>query len=218
LARCLEGEAPRRKTVLALNLLVVSFLAQAARVGDEWVDNPDYTRWTSSKPGSWVTFEQPCGNNGELLQETYKLLELSKEKAVFECTKVENGFKYPLFQQITQGKLLARNTDGAVAQKPGGGEIEFQGPGGKSKYIWRKNAEGDEEIEVAGRKLKCHWIKMDYQVDSKVELMNDISSTKSWYSKEIPGQVAKIEMKRWIKDKPPHELTVVRVAKDWRIE
>lgn len=200
-----------------LILSVVSFLAQAGRVGEEQVDNPDYTRWSSFKVGSWVTFEQPCGNDA-LMQETYKLLELSKEKAVFERTKVENGFRYPVFQDVTLGQLPVRDPLGAVAQKPGGGEIEFQGPGGKQKSIWRKSAEGDEEIEVAGRKLKCHWIKMDYRVESSVEWVNDKSSTKTWYSKEIPGQVAKIEMTRWIKDNPPHDLTVVRVVKDWRIE
>ena len=203
--------------MFVLIVFAIPWLAQAKPVPDAPVDNPEYTEWAASKPGSWVTFEQPCGK-GALMQETYKLLELSKEKAVFECTKVENGFKYPLFQQTIPGKLLVRDSDGAVARKPAGGEIESQGPGGKQKYIWRKNSEGDEEIEVAGRKLKCHWIKMDYQVDSKVEWVNDISSTKTWYSKDIPGKVAKIEMKRWIKDNPPYELTVVRVAKDWRIE
>jgi hypothetical protein len=203
--------------VLTRILLVLSFLAQAGRVGDEQVDNPDFTRWSSFKPGSWVIFEQPCGN-GALMQETYKLLDLSKEKAVFERTKVENGFKYPLFQQVIPSKLPVRDPLGVVAQKPDGGELELKGPGGKEKSIWRKNAEGDEEIEVAGRKLKCHWIKMDYQVESTVEWCNDKSSTKTWYSKEIPGQVAKIEMTRWIKDNPPHDLTVVRVVKDWRIE
>ena len=183
---------------------------------DEQVDNPEYVRWSGSKPGSWVTFEQPCGKEA-LMQETYKLLERSEQKAVFECTKVENGFKYPLFQQETPRKLPVRDPSGAAARNPDGGEIESRGPGGKMKSIWRKSAEGDEEIDIAGRRLKCHWITIDYRVESAVEMMNDLGSNKTWYSKEIPGQVAKIEMKRWINDKPPYELVVVRVAKDWRV-
>jgi hypothetical protein len=182
------------------------------------VVNPEYERWSAFKLGSWVTFEQPCGKGAELMQETYRLLDLSKEKAVFECTKVENGFKYPLFQMVTPSKLLGKDQAVAEAQKPEGGEFEGQGPGGRTKYIWRRSAEGDEEIEVAGKKLRCHWVHMVRQIDSAVEMMKDKSSTKTWYSKDIPGQVAKIEMKRWINDNPPYDLVVVRVAKDWKKE
>jgi hypothetical protein len=195
--------------------LALGLWTQAQGPGEQ-VDNPEYGRWLGFKPGSWVTFEQPCGKQA-LMQETYKLLERSAEKAVFECTKVENGFKYPLFQQETPAKLPVRDPSGAAAKNPSGGEIELQGPGGKLKCIWKKIAEGDEEIELAGRKLKCHWIAMEYRDESAVEMMNDLRSNKTWYSKEIPGQVAKIEMKRWIRDKPPYELVVVRFAKDWRI-
>ena len=46
------------------------------------------------KPGSWVTFEQPWGKDGQR-QETDKLVEITPEKAVLESTIVENGFKYP---------------------------------------------------------------------------------------------------------------------------
>src|SRR5262245_25315383 len=181
------------------------------------VDNPEAARWAAFKPGSWVTFGQPCGK-GALMQETTKLLERTPEKTVFECTKVENGFKYPLFQRVTPARLDPREPLGAAAQKPDGGEIELQGPGGKQKSTWRKVGEGDEEIEVGGKKLKCRWIKMDYRTESAVVALNDLSSAKTWYSKEIPGQVAKIEMTRWIKDDPPYELVVVRVAKEWRVE
>jgi len=192
--------------------MVVLVLAQ-----EQQVDNPEYARWTAFKPGSWVTFEQPCGKDA-LMQETYKLLERSPEKALLECTKVENGFKYPLYLSATPSKLPVRDPSGAAAQKPDGGEFAFQGPGGKQKSLWRKTGEGDEEIELAGKKLKCHWIKMEYRTESALESLNEKSSTKTWYSKEIPGNVAKIEMTRWIKDDPPYDLVVLRVAKDWRVE
>ena len=197
---------------IVLTLLLIPAWAQ-----DSQVDNPEYAQWAGFKPGSWVTFEQPCGK-GALLQETTKLLERTPEKAVFECTKVEAGFKYPLFQKVTPSRLAVREPSGAVARKPEGGEIEFQGPGGRMKSIWRKVAEGDEEIELAGKTLKCHWIKMEFRTESAIESVNDKSSTKTWYSKEIPGNVAKIEMTRWIKDDPPHDLVVVRAAKEWRVE
>jgi hypothetical protein len=190
---------------------------QVGFVQDEQVDNPEYAWWSSFKTGSWVMFEQPCGKNA-LLQETYKLMELSPEKAVFECTKVENGFKYPLFPKVVPSKLPIRHPLDTVYKKPEGGEVEYQGPGGKTKYTWRRSGEGDEEIEVAGKKLKCHWIKMDYRTDAAFEMARDKSSAKTWYSKEIPGHVAQIEMTRWIQENPPHDLVVLRVAKNWRIE
>jgi hypothetical protein len=210
----LDGD---EEEMFVLIVFAIPWLAQAKPVPDAPVDNPEYTEWAASKPGSWVTFEQPCGK-GALMQETYKLLELSKEKAVFECTKVENGFKYPLFEKVTPAKLSVQEPLGAVARKPEGGEIEFEGPGGKQKEIWRRTSEGDEEIEVAGKKLKCHWIKMEYRTESKIEWISDKRSTKTWYSKEIPGRVAKIEMSRWVKDDPPYTLVVVRVAKEWHVQ
>jgi hypothetical protein len=84
----------------------------AAGNGD--VANPEHALWAGFKPGSWVEFEQPCGK-GALMQETYKLLEFSADQAVLECTKVENGFKYPLFQQIVADKLKAEDCAGAEA-------------------------------------------------------------------------------------------------------
>ena len=205
------------KQTLVWILAAIPSWAQAGPQADPQVDNPEYVRWAGFKPGSWVTFEQPCGK-GALMQETYKLLERSPEKAVFECTKVENGFKYPLFEMVTPGKISAREPLGAETLKPEGGEVELQGPGGKQKEVWRKSAEGDEEIELAGKKLKCHWVKMEYRTDSPIERLKEKSSTKTWYSKEVPGQVAKIEMSRWIKDNPPYDLVVVRFAKEWRVQ
>jgi len=185
----------------------------AARNGD--VANPDHSRWAGFKPGSWVQFEQPCGK-GALMQETYKLLEFSAEQAIFECSKVENGFQYPLFQQTVEGKLQTDDCAGAEAAKPEGSEIEVKGPGGKMKCTWKRSGEGDEEIEVAGKKLKCHWVLVKRRIDSPVAAMKDRSSAKTWYSDEIPGRVAKIEMTRWINDDPPYDLVVVRVAKAWK--
>ncbi len=45
--------------------------------------------------------------------------------------------------------------------------------------------EGDEEIEVAGKKLKCHWIE---------GTQKETHMVKFWVSKEIPGGIAKAEV------------------------
>jgi hypothetical protein len=44
--------------------------------------------------------------------------------------------------------------------------------------------EGDEEIDVAGKKIQCHWI----------EGTQKASKAKFWISKDIPGGVAGAEM------------------------
>ena len=74
------------------------------------------------------------------------------------------------------------------------------------------------EIELAGKKLKCHWVKVKRQVESRIEALKDRSSAKTWYSDEIPGRVAKIEMTRWINEDPPHDFVVIRVVKGWKRE
>jgi hypothetical protein len=204
--------------MLRIPLLLGILSAGQAAAGNGEVANPEHQRWAGFKVGSWVQFEQPCGKDA-LMQETYKLLEFTAEKVVLECTKVENGFKYPLFQQEVAAKLGAGDgAAGAEARKPEGGEIEEPGPGGKVKCTWKKTGEGDEEIELAGKKLKCHWVHVKRSIDSRIEAMKDRSSAKTWYSDEIPGRVAKIEMTRWIQDNPPYEFVVVRAAKAWKRE
>ena len=197
------------RTALLLGILWVA--------GDGSVANPEHDRWSGFKPGSWVTFEQPCGR-GAMMQETYKLLESSPGQTVLECTKVENGFTYPLFQQVIPAKLKAEECAGAEALKPEGGELEFQGPGGKMTCLWKRSGEGTEEIEVAGKKLTCRWVLVKRRTDSAVAALKDRSSAKTWYSDEIPGRVARIDMTRWINDDPSSELVVVRVVKRWKRE
>ena len=48
--------------------------------------------------------------------------------------------------------------------------------------------EGDEEIEVGGKKLKAHWIQMSMEQAGKK------MSAKIWLCKEIPGGMAKNEI------------------------
>ena len=199
--------------------LLVLFVASVAGHQDKKdVENPRFREWSGFKPGSWVTFEQPWGKDGQR-QETDKLVEITPEKAVFESTIVENGFKYPVFQKVISSTLKAiQGPEYAVACNPGGGEMEFQGPGGKMKSLWRKCDQGDEVIEVAGKKLKCPWIKMEYEEKSAIQVLNDHRWTKTWTSAEIPGGVAQLEMTRLISGNPPETLVVTRVLKGWKKE
>jgi hypothetical protein len=101
----------------------------------------------------------------------------------------------------------------AALRNPDGGAVEYQGPGGKMKFIWRKSVVGGEDMEVAGKKLKCHRIRMDDQDESAIPAMNDKSSTRTRYFSEIPGGVARVEMTRLVRGDPPQTLAMNRIVK-----
>ena len=129
------------------------------------VDNPQFKYWNGCKSGSWVKMRMEMNQAGQKIESetTHTLLELKDDVAVVEITgKSKFGDKeFPL-----------------PAQKQ---EIKAKESADKIKIA----AEGDEEIEVAGKKLKCHWIEGTQKESTKV---------KFWLSKEIPGGVAKAEV------------------------
>jgi|ERR1043166_4892673 hypothetical protein len=195
-------------------------LLVAATVQDAAVENPKYKLWCGFKPNSSVTYEQPWGKDGKR-QEIVKLVEISSEKAVLETLIIENDFKFPLFQTVIPSMLNADHPEYDFARNPDKGEQEFPGVGGgRTKSFWRKSAEGDEEIDVAGKKVKCHWVKMDYELKHTVRKPAcEKSGNKTWYSAEIPGMVARLEMIREMpEEKPPQTLVVTRITKEWKKE
>src|SRR4030095_8622935 len=126
--------------------------------------NPEFDYWSGHKTGSWVKLKMELEAQGVkvLVQTTHTLLEVGKDKAVVEQKNkfTTNGQEQP---ETTEKEEILRDKD---------------------KDPIKIEKEGDEEIEVAGKKLKCHWIE-GTQKDSKV---------KFWLSKEIRGGVAKGEM------------------------
>ena len=126
--------------------------------------NPEFGYWAEHKTGSWVKLKLEMEAQGVkvLVQSTHTLLEAGKDKVVVEQkTKVTaNGMEQP---EMTEKEEILRDKD---------------------KDPIKIEKEGDEEIEVNGKKMKCHWIE-GTQKESKV---------KFWLSKEIPGGIAKGEM------------------------
>ena len=130
-------------------------------------EDPVFKHWSTRTAGAWVRFktevEMTPGNKG-VLESTSKLLEVAADKVVVE----QSG------KMTTAGQdVPLPTTKLEILRKPAKfGTIE---------------KEGDEEIEVAGRKLKCHWIvTVDEEPKSKV-------TTKFWFTPEIPGGLAKSE-------------------------
>jgi hypothetical protein len=132
------------------------------------VENPQYKYWSSCKVGSWAKLRMDMDRGAQKFESemTYKLLELKEDVAVIEITgKSKVGaqeFPIPATKQ----------------------EIKAKEPADKVKIA----GEGDEEIEVAGKKLKCHWYEFVSKSGDKE------SKGKVWMAKEIPGGTAKMEM------------------------
>ena len=129
------------------------------------VDNPEYKAWASFKPGSWVKRETLWAR-----EKPYEI------KLVLKSVS-ENELQVEMTAPvIDQPKPVIRDV-GITARVPAPG----------TKYL----AEGNQEIEVAGRKLRCHWV--EYEINSPI---HGPQVTREWTSGEVPGGTVRIDDRR----------------------
>ena len=151
---------------------VLGLVLSASTVRAEDVDNPEYVQWSKFKVGSFVTMkmETETGGNKTEMENTTTLVELTKEKAVIETKghMMMGGNKI----DIPANK---REIPAKVKKAEGG-----KGEGPKAK-------EGNEEIEVGGKKVKCKTVEADTEASGMK------THSKTWMCEEIPGHVAKME-------------------------
>lgn len=144
---------------IALTLAVTALLGMVQER-----ENPAFKYWTEWKAGAWVKYKMDMDQGGQKMEmETViKLLEASAEKITIE----------------TSGKMKIGGQEIATpAQK-----TDVKPKDDKSPKI---DKEGDEEIEVAGKKLKAHWIEFSQEAAGKKMQM------KAWLCKEVPGGLVK---------------------------
>ena len=115
---------------MKLLLAILLLLAQDA-------DDPVFKRWSGCKPGPWVKFRRETvtadGKVVDLKQEiTQTLVEADAQKVVVDSV-MEGG-----------GKAGKPTRDTYRVKTPLSDKIE---------------KEGDEEIEVNGKKVTCHWVQ-----------------------------------------------------------
>ncbi|MBI3857726.1 MAG: hypothetical protein HY293_18750 [Planctomycetes bacterium] len=126
------------------------------------VENPEYARWAKFKAGSWVKCRTEIENNGNKMalptETTFTLLEVDDKQVVIEELTVNT---LQPKDSPKQEKARKRTYKATRKQKEG------------------EQKEGDEEIEVAGKKLACHW----------TEVGAAAGSVKTWVSPEVPGVV-----------------------------
>ena len=137
------------------------FLIAAVFLIPQDPENPEYRRWASFKVGSWVKMKSEIDNQGnkmELpLETTFTLLEVDDKKVVVE--------------ELTVNTLLAKDSPKQEKAR------KRTYPATRKQKEEMK--EGDEEIEIAGKKIACHWI----------EAKSSAASGKIWSSPDVPGAV-----------------------------
>ena len=129
-------------------------------------ENPDYKRWASFKAGSWVKFKTEIENGGNKMvlptETTMTLLEVDEKQVVVEELTINT---LQPKDSPKQEKAKKRTYKAARKQKDG------------------ETKEGDEEVDVAGKKIACHW----------TEVTTAAGSVKTWVSPEVPG-IVKMEV------------------------
>jgi hypothetical protein len=124
-------------------------------------ENPEYKRWASFKVGSWVKMRSEIvteGNKMELpVETTFTLLEVDDKKVVVE--------------ELTVNTLQPKDSP----KQEKGRKRTYQATRKQKDEM----KEGDEELEVAGKKIACHWI----------EIKASAGTVKAWTSADVPGMV-----------------------------
>ena len=136
-------------------------LSAAALLSLQENDNPEYKRWASFNVGSWVKMKSEIDSGGQKMElpveTTFTLAEVDDKKVVVEEQTVNT---LQPKDSPKQEKARKRTSPATRRQKD---EVK----------------EGDEEIEVAGKKIACHWI----------EVKASAASVKTWTSPDVPGMV-----------------------------
>lgn len=163
-----------RKLTLIVCVLGIGSMA----LGAETVDNPAYKSWAAFKPGTMVKSEMNntmTVNGAEMATKvtlTSTLKEVTPEKVVVEVASEASVGERKMPVQVQKAEIMAKvaptQTQPANAEKVG---------------------EGDEQIELLGKKYSAHWMTYVMKVgDAK-------TTSKMWTVKEIPGGMAKMESK-----------------------
>ena len=174
---------------MARMALALCGLMSLAAVQDEMIDNPEFKGWTGQKVGAWVKWKADMDAGGMKMESTItsKLKEITAEKAV-----VEESAEMDMGGGKHTTNLPARTLPAKIKK---GTDSE----GAKSEVV----AEGDEELEVKGTKIKCHWVEM--KITSKQGVMN----VKIWRTDKVIGGAAKMTMKS-------DKMNMTRTVVDWK--
>jgi len=144
--------------------MTILAIALSLLVQDQ-IDNPEFKGWASCKPGSSVTHKSAGGTGPQGGEQKTVLKSVNDTEAVLEVETIING--------KSLGKTMERKVPAKV-------------PADKAPKDMKK---GEEEIEVAGKKMKCTTMEFDTTTAN-----GKTFHMKIWANDEIPGRSAKMEV------------------------
>jgi hypothetical protein len=142
--------------------MVIAAVLWAVLVQD--AENPEYKGWKSFKTGSSVTYKFNREGNPQSGEQKMTLKSIDDNEAVVETEFVMNG--------KSAGKPTERKIPAKLAAGPRP-ELK-EGP--------------EEEIEVAGKMLKCRTREFEKKLESGKTM-----KVKYWGHEDIPGMAARVE-------------------------
>ncbi|MFM7920432.1 MAG: hypothetical protein ACKPJJ_09405 [Planctomycetaceae bacterium] len=158
-----------RRLLTALCLLVRCVVPLSADEATS-VENPVYARWKNHPVGTEVRYRQHTQAQGvdERRLMVYRLTEKTADQLTVEIrTRQEGAAESDETVQMQTAKRLFRLPPGVTAK-------QFGKPAGRK-------AEGQEELEILGRRLQASWTLSEVRVEAGV------TETKTWVSDQIPG-------------------------------
>jgi hypothetical protein len=172
----------------ALLVFCVAPVFLAAAEDDGKVANPAYKNWSAFNKGTTVTLLQTVtdksGDQPGIIDTTarpnhpaetfmtYELVSVTPEKAVVRMTETEadegSEVEHAPVKITYPAQLDKKHTTR-----------------GLGKEAVKHHKEGDEEVEIAGKKVMAHWVENDFKVE------NEESYQKVWYCDDVPGGLIK---------------------------
>jgi hypothetical protein len=137
------------------------------------VENPEYKHWSKFKAGAFAKTRMEMDSAGMKIvtTSTTTLKSIDKDKAV-----VASESETEMMGNKTKSPLPDREVPAKVKKVE---PARHEGP---------KPEEGDETIEAAGKKWKCHWVKTTSEVGGTK------STTTIWTCDDVPGYTVKMTM------------------------
>jgi hypothetical protein len=142
--------------------MLIAAVLLSALVQDQ-VENPEYKGWKPFKPGSWVTYKFVREGTAQSGEQKTTLKSIDDNEAVLETDFVLGG--------KSAGKPMERKVPAKLA----------------AAQVPQMSKEGEEEIEVGGKTLKCKTRDYERLAGGKP------GSLRYWIHEDIPGMVAKVE-------------------------
>jgi len=144
---------------MTISLLVALLLAQ------DTVDNPEYRGWAAFKPGSSVTFKIYQDGADRDMAQKMTLKSFDERQAVVET------------EMTMMGKPLGKATVRRIAAKVAAADEP------------KRTKEGEEEIDVAGKKLKCKCFEIE-----KAGAGGKKMTLKFWVNDDVPGMAVRCDV------------------------